>query len=716
MPRTHLVRWIILFTFLFSTLHYTKAQNASDLIEVTLSSEVEEIKSGDGAWLLFQFKLAPRWHAYWKTAGQTGFPTSINWVLPEGVEMGEAQFPTPMLYEFQELVSYVHKDTFFLLARLQVDSGASFADDVISLTAQLSTLICDKGNCIPFDQELKLSIPVSNQTTPSILFKEKVELALSELPQAMPEDIQLSAVMKEDAIVLSLAKAPLADLDLSGFYFYPEGDFFTHGEKQKFKKDQEGRISVQLSKDSSSAGFSSTLKGVLSHPQFPGGWNIDLSVDQVSYGVAQENIKISKTNDVPRVESGFNQLLVMLGLILVAMSIWLYGKTNYPVKPSPVRTFLRILSLALFTFGIWLGYPQEEPDLETQINWSPWTPEIEESLRLEGSPVFVDFTARWCMSCQVNKVVYKKKAVIEKFKELGIVALQADWTKRGPLILQALQKFGREGVPLYVYYPAQNKGEAEKQGILLPEILTQKIVLSVIEEEKAFTAPLGDSFLTLLGFAFLGGIILNLMPCVFPVLGLKIMSFVKQAGEDPGKIRRHGIIFTVGVILSFWILVGVLLGLRESIDGELGWGFQLQEPVFVFGLSIFLLLFALSLSGVFEMGMSLTGVGSQLSQKTGYLGSFFSGFLATIVATPCMAPFLGAAVGAALAMPWFSAFVVFTSIAVGLSTPYLLLSIFPKWISRLPKPGEWMNTLKEGMAFPLYATVAWLLWTLNSLI
>lgn len=206
------------------------------------------------------------------------------------------------------------------------------------------------------------------------------------------------------------------------------------------------------------------------------------------------------------------------------------------------------------------------------------------------------------------------------------------------------------------------------------------------------------------------------MPCVFPVLGLKIMSFVKQAGEDPKKIRIHGIFFTLGVILSFWILVGVLLGLRESIDGELGWGFQLQEPVFVFGLSIFLLLFALSLSGVFEMGMSLTGVGSQLSQKSGYLGSFFSGFLATIVATPCMAPFLGAAVGAALAMPWFSAFVVFTSIAVGLSTPYLLLSIFPKWISRLPKPGEWMNTLKEGMAFPLYATVAWLLWTLNSLI
>jgi thiol:disulfide interchange protein DsbD len=162
--------------------------------------------------------------------------------------------------------------------------------------------------------------------------------------------------------------------------------------------------------------------------------------------------------------------------------------------------------------------------------------------------------------------------------------------------------------------------------------------------------------------------------------------------------------------------VGILLGLRESIGEDLGWGFQLQEPVFVFGLAVFLLIFALSLSGVFEIGMSLTGVGSQFSQKTGYVGSFFSGVLATIVATPCMAPFLGAAVGAALAMPWISALVVFTFIALGLSFPYLLLSIFPKWISRLPKPGEWMNTFKEGMAFPLYATVAWLLWTLNSLI
>ena len=716
MLRGHFNSWIILFTFLFFTFHHSNAHKIDDLIEVSLVSEVETIKSGDSAWLLLQIDMKPSWHAYWKTAGQTGFPTTIDWDYPQGVELEETLFPAPILYQFQDFISYVHADTFYLLTHLKVKPGAVFDKEIISLTAQLSTLVCDEGNCIPFNKELIFEIPVSQETVISKVNSKKVQNALAELPKPLPTGTKFSAVIKEESIVLSFDESSLKDFDLKGFNFFPDGDFFSHGEKQQFKKNDEGRISVQLSIDSLPEGFSSTIKGLLVHSSFPQGWLIDLSVEQVSYGVAQDEVKITKSSEIAQVESGFNQLLVMLGLIMVAMSIWLYGKTKYPLKSSPIRTLGRFLAFVLLIFGIWLGYPQDNAETDNQIEWIAWNPETEESLLATGRPVFIDFTARWCMSCQVNKAVYQKSVVIEKFNELGIVALQADWTKRGSLILKALQKFDREGVPLYVYYPARIQGEPAKEGIIFPEILTKEIVLSVIENEKPFLAPVGDSFFALLGFAFLGGMILNLMPCVFPVLGLKIMSFVKQAGEDPKKVRLHGLIFTLGVILSFWILVGILLGLRESFDGELGWGFQLQEPVFVFGLAIFLLIFALSLSGVFEIGMTLTGVGSKLSQQSGYVGSFFSGFLATIVATPCMAPFLGAAVGAALAMPWASAFVVFTSIALGLSSPYLLLSVFPKWISRLPKPGEWMNTLKEGMAFPLYATVAWLLWTLNSLI
>lgn len=210
---------------------------------------------------------------------------------------------------------------------------------------------------------------------------------------------------------------------------------------------------------------------------------------------------------------------------------------------------------------------------------------------------------------------------------------------------------------------------------------------------------------------FVGGLILNLMPCVFPVLGIKILGFVNQAGSDRRKVAVHGLIFTLGVLISFWTLAGVLAVLRAGGD-ELGWGFQLQSPAFVFTLTVLLLVFALNMSGLFEFGMSAVGVGCNLQSKSGYCGSFFTGVLATVVATPCSAPFLAPALGAALALPTTQSFTIFTAIAIGLSTPYLLLSIFPGAVKILPRPGPWMETFKQFMAFPLYATVGYLVWVL----
>ncbi len=211
--------------------------------------------------------------------------------------------------------------------------------------------------------------------------------------------------------------------------------------------------------------------------------------------------------------------------------------------------------------------------------------------------------------------------------------------------------------------------------------------------------------------AFVGGLILNLMPCVFPVLGIKILGFVNQSGNDRKKITLHGLVFALGVLISFWSLAGVLLALRAG-GSQLGWGFQLQSPAFVFGMAVFMLIFALNMSGLFEVGLAATGAGASLQMKQGYAGSFFTGALATLVATPCSAPFLAPALGAALALSAFESLLVFTAIAVGLSTPYLLLSIFPQAIKMLPRPGAWMETFKQFMAFPLYGTVGWLLWVL----
>ncbi|MGH8017573.1 MAG: protein-disulfide reductase DsbD family protein [Opitutaceae bacterium] len=214
-----------------------------------------------------------------------------------------------------------------------------------------------------------------------------------------------------------------------------------------------------------------------------------------------------------------------------------------------------------------------------------------------------------------------------------------------------------------------------------------------------------------LPLALLGGLVLNLMPCVFPVLGIKILGFVNQSGSDRRKITAHGLVFTAGVLVSFWVLAGILIALRAG-GQELGWGFQLQSPVFVFALAVFLLVFALNLSGLFEAGLSATGVGSSLQMKSGFGGSFFTGVLATVVATPCSAPFLAPALGAAVAMPAVQSIAIFTAIAIGLSIPYLVLSIFPSLIKFLPRPGAWMETFKQLMAFPLYATVGFLLWVL----
>jgi thiol:disulfide interchange protein/DsbC/DsbD-like thiol-disulfide interchange protein len=211
--------------------------------------------------------------------------------------------------------------------------------------------------------------------------------------------------------------------------------------------------------------------------------------------------------------------------------------------------------------------------------------------------------------------------------------------------------------------------------------------------------------------AFVGGLILNLMPCVFPVVGIKILGFVNQAGSERRKVVEHGLAFSAGVLLSFWALAGALAVLRAG-GSQLGWGFQLQSAPFVFGLGAVMLVFALNMSGVFEFGLGATSIGSNLQTKTGLTGSFLTGMLATVVATPCSAPFLAPALGAALALSTLDSFLIFTAIAIGLSTPYLLLSAFPAAVKVLPKPGAWMVTFRQLLAFPLYGTVGYLIWVL----
>ena len=217
------------------------------------------------------------------------------------------------------------------------------------------------------------------------------------------------------------------------------------------------------------------------------------------------------------------------------------------------------------------------------------------------------------------------------------------------------------------------------------------------------------NFLRIALLAFAGGVILNLMPCVFPVLFIKGLALVESSHEAGGRMKAHGAAYALGILVSFWAVVAVLLGLRAG-GHHLGWGFQFQSPSFLAIIALLLFFLGLSLSGMFEIGLTLTSKGSSLAEQRGYAGSFFTGVLAMVVATPCTAPFMGAAVGFALAEPAAVAFAVFTALALGLAAPYILLTLNPAWTRLLPRPGAWMEILKQATAAPIFMTVIWLVW------
>ncbi len=212
-------------------------------------------------------------------------------------------------------------------------------------------------------------------------------------------------------------------------------------------------------------------------------------------------------------------------------------------------------------------------------------------------------------------------------------------------------------------------------------------------------------------FAFLGGLILNLMPCVFPILSMKAASLTAHA-HDAGKTRVQGLAFLAGVVVTFLVLAGLLIAVRAG-GAAVGWGFQLQSPAVVAALALLMMLVALNMSGVFEVGASVQNAASGAGGGSGLGGSFLTGALAVVVAAPCTAPFMAGALGYALTQPPLASLLVFLGLALGFAAPFVLLAFIPGLLGRLPRPGPWMDVLKKGLAFPMYATAAWLAWVFS---
>ncbi len=259
----------------------------------------------------------------------------------------------------------------------------------------------------------------------------------------------------------------------------------------------------------------------------------------------------------------------------------------------------------------------------------------------------------------------------------------------------------------------------DSDGVYQGQLVSAPIEIAALS--NTMSPVVASSVLKAVLFAFLGGIILNLMPCVLPILSLKVLSITKATSGNQASVRqemrRDGFLYTAGVLACFLVIAVVLLIMR-AVLGVSGWGFQLQNPAVVLTLALLFVLIGLNLLGVFEIGnpmsRKMSNTGQNLSQKKGWQGSFFTGVLAVVVATPCTAPFMASAVGFALLQPALIAIIIFLALGLGLAAPYLLLCLVPGSRRILPKPGQWMVVLRQILAFPMFLTSIWLLWVLGS--
>ena len=519
--------------------------------QASIISEVEQATPGDIITIAIQLEHADGWHAYYQNPGGPGLPLEFDWQLPTGYALTQLYWPTPELYQSEDVQFYIYKERYTMLADISVPSTAKAGDQAKISVTPTWQLCDDKGCAPPMSKELMVTIPIGESQILSTEHESQFHLARSQLPESN-QSWNIEAKIKAADLVLTISSSDGSVAILDSIY-YIDNAGITDSSKAQAVNDR-GDAYILIAPLNLDADPGSQLEGIL-----------------IFDGNEAVTISIPLSNPAAEAEATPSALS--------------------PTATSP------------------LGHGPS--------NAAPTAAEITAAAELYDAEQKIDFVL-------------------------------LDGTK-----------------------------------------------------EKA------HNLFTALGFIFIGGLLLNLMPCVFPVLGIKVMGFAQQAGSEPQKIKIHGLVFMAGVVASMWILAGIIYVLIFSFGQDVNWGEQLTSPIFLAAIIMLLYLFGLNMAGVFEIGTSLTGAGGELQAKKGYSGSFFSGVLTTLIATPCSGPFLGSVMGYTLKQPPLQGMIIFTVFALGISSPYVILAFFPKLINKLPKPGAWMVTFKQLMAFALFATAAY---------
>jgi DsbC/DsbD-like thiol-disulfide interchange protein/cytochrome c biogenesis protein CcdA len=615
-------------------------------VEVRLVAESTNVEPGQVLRVGLVVKPDAHWHTYWKNGGDAGFPTSIEWTLPPGFVAGPIQWPIPERIEVGGVVSYGYDGEHVLL--VDVRAPDKLPDGPLTLSAKVEWLMC-REECIPGKADLVLAPGLDPPAAPELF-----QRARERLPRHLDEaPVAVSVAREEAGPVFRLEPKEAEGMAVEGAEFFPDTpNQITHDGPQVLLSTRPQPPSQRLAlKWASLAKEGEPLSGVL-------------------------------VLKVKGVRTGYE-----LGR---PVQIIQGGVTNTLVPPTGAQD-------------------PAQPVVAREgagVEWVPFTAAALAQARADGKRVFVDFTADWCINCKVNeRVALNVPSTVKLFRENNVVAMKADWTHRNAEITRVLREHGRLGVPMYLYF-APGAGKA----VVLPEAITAGLVADVVAgrwEPGMWTRFLQSKWGKYVA-ALLAGLLLNVMPCVLPVLALKVFSFVKQGGEKPRRILMHGLVYAAGVVLSFLVVGGVVVAVGA------GWGAQFQSPWFLVGMTSLMFVMSLSLLGVFEIGTSLTGAGQGLVKRGGLAGSFFSGVLAVVLSTPCTAPFMGAAVGLAVRESAVVAMTIFALLGVGLALPYVVLSARPAWAKHVPKPGAWMELVKQGMGFLMAAAALWLLWVFSN--
>ena len=638
-------------------------------------------KAGSTIEVGMRLEMPAGWHTYWRNAGENGTPTTIKWTLPKGIIAGEIQWPVPEKVEWLEMFTYAYHGEVMLIVPLTLAADLPAGEHL--LKAKVDWLECEE-TCIPGEAEVSAKLIVGTEAKPGphagMFAKARAQWpAKNELPE-LPA--QWAGEANADGERILNLTVPVDSEEIT-VHFLPFG---TSGKKWELAHATtltQGEKEFTLSKTitSKDGQWPTEVRGVV---RFETEGQVTSHETAFQIGAIEPKgepfgksgdakCQVSVRLDHIQAATGSE---VLAGVVFSIPKHWhiFWKKPNATGEPPKFKWTL--------PEGITAGeikWPQH-----TQLELFGETANVYENIVMLLAPLAVAKDAKhgdYEIGLKVTWQECNDKTCVPQEKTI-----------------QLTLKIGSEAT-------------------LAKAPMEFKAWLAKVPVESGGTGG-GDlandgpkSIWYILSFAFLGGLILNVMPCVLPVISMKILGFVQQSQEAPGRLRNLGLTYGMGVFFSFMVLAGVMIAAKQA-TGMASWGMQMQSPNFNLVLMLVVTLVALNLFGVFEVTLGGGGAlnkANALASREGYLGAFFNGILATALATPCTAPFLASGMGAALSQSNGVIIAAMGAVAAGLAFPYILLSFNPAWLKFLPKPGNWMVQFKQIMGFPMLAAAVWVL-------